>query len=453
MMTNLHFAHALLPDGWAANVRIDVRADGTIAAIAAGVPAADGEFHGTVAVPGLPNLHSHAFQRGMAGLAERRSQTDDSFWTWRQVMYGFLAALAPDHVAAIAAEAYVEMVEAGFTAVAEFHYLHHRPDGRPYDALAEMAGAIAAAAAESGIGLTLLPVLYANGGFGGQSSTEGQRRFVNGPDRYARLVEDARRQVAALPDAVVGIAPHSLRAVTADSLSAALTTQPAGPVHIHVAEQQKEVDDCLAWSGRRPVDWLMDHAPVDARWCLVHATHVTEGEVARMARSRAVVGLCPITEANLGDGLFPLPALLAAGGPIGVGSDSNVRIDAAEELRLLEYGQRLQAERRNIVGPPGGSTGRALFDACAAGGAQALGRAIGALAPGRRADIVALNPDHPVLAAKSGDGWLDGWIFAGDPRCVADVWIGGRRVVSGGRHLARDPVRLRFARTMAALTA
>ncbi|MGE0725789.1 MAG: formimidoylglutamate deiminase [Alphaproteobacteria bacterium] len=448
-MTSLRFDHALLPDGWAENVRIEVDPAGTIAAVEVGAGAAHGDR--SIAVPGLPNLHSHAFQRGMAGLAERRGEGEDSFWTWRQVMYGFLARLTPDHVAAIAAQAYVEMVEAGFTAVAEFHYLHHRPDGGAYDAPAEMAGAIARGAAESGIGLTLLPVLYAHGGFGGQASTEGQRRFVTDLDRYARLVEDARRRIAPLPDAVLGIAPHSLRAVTADLLETALGAHRSGPVHIHVAEQRKEVEDCLAWSGRRPVDWLIDHAPVGPRWCLVHATHVTPGEVARIAAAGAVVGLCPITEANLGDGLFPVPGFLAAGGRIGVGSDSNVRIDAAEELRLLEYGQRLRDLRRNVVGPPGGSTGRAIFDACAAGGAQALGRAVGALAPGRRADIVALDPDHPAFAAARGDGWLDGWLFAGDGRCIRDVWIGGRRVVADGRHVARDAVRGRFAWTLAAV--
>ncbi|MCC7274426.1 MAG: formimidoylglutamate deiminase [Alphaproteobacteria bacterium] len=448
-MTNLHFSHALLPDGWAADVRIDVDPSGAIRGVAAGVPADGAVRHRGIAVPGLANLHSHAFQRGMAGLAERRSDAAGNFWGWRDVMYRFLSTLDPDDVAAIAAQAYVEMAESGFTAVAEFHYLHHAPDGTPYADPAEMAAAIGRAAAESGIELTHLPVFYAYGRFGGGPTEAGQRRFVNGPDRFARLLEASRAALRDLPDAVVGIAPHSVRAVTGATLRAVVAAAGDVPVHIHVAEQQKEVDDCVAWCGRRPVDWVHDEAPVDARWCLVHATHVTAGEVTRMAASEAVVGLCPITEGNLGDGLFPVPSFLDQGGRFGVGSDCNVRIDAAEELRLLEYGQRLRDEKRNVVaGAPGRSTGRALYDRALAGGVQAHGRAIGALAPGMRADIVLLDPDHPALVGRSGDQWLDGWVFGGDGRAVRDVWIGGRQVVADGRHLARDAARARFARTV-----
>ncbi|MGE0714670.1 MAG: formimidoylglutamate deiminase [Alphaproteobacteria bacterium] len=453
-MTTLHFSHALLPDGWAADVAITVDPMGTISAVASGVPAGDAAHHRAVAVPGMPNLHSHAFQRGMAGLAERRSVGEANFWGWRDVMYRFLSALDPDDVAAIAAQAYVEMVESGFTAVAEFHYLHHAPDGTPYADPAEMASAIGRAAAESGIGLTHLPVFYAYGRFGGGPIGDGQRRFVNDPDRFARLLDASRGALAGLPDAVVGIAPHSIRAVTAETLRGVVAAAGDVPVHIHVAEQQKEVDDCFAWSGRRPVDWLLDEAPVDGRWCLVHATHVTAGEVTRIARSGGVVGLCPITEGNLGDGLFPVPSFLDQGGHFGIGSDSNVRIDAAEELRLLEYGQRLRDEKRNVIaGPPGHSTGRVLWDRSLAGGTAVHGRAIGALAPGMRADIVALDPDHPALVGRTDDHWLDGWIFAGDGRAVADVWVGGRHVVKEGRHVARDAARSRFARTIAKLAA
>ena len=453
-MKSLYFPHALLPEGWAADVRIDVDGDGAIAAVTAGVPAADAERHPGVAVPGMPNLHSHAFQRGMAGLAERRGTMEGNFWGWRDVMYRFLAVLDPDDVAAIAAQAYVEMLESGFTAVAEFHYLHHAPDGGGYADPAEMAAAIGRAAAESGIGLTHLPVFYGFGRFGGGPVDPGQRRFVNRPDAFARLVEASRRALEGLPDAVVGIAPHSIRAVTAETLSAVVAAAGPVPVHIHVAEQQREVDECLAWSGRRPVDWLHDEAAVDGRWCLVHATHVTAGEVSRMAASGAVAGLCPITEGNLGDGIFPLPPFLEAGGRFGVGSDSNVRIDVAEELRLLEYGQRLRDEVRNVVaGPPGHSTGRALYDRSLAGGAQALGRRIGALAPGYRADIVLLDAGHPALAGRRSDHWLDGWVFAGDGRAVRSVWVGGRRWVADARHVAREPVRQRFAAVIARLAA
>ncbi|BBK40843.1 formimidoylglutamate deiminase [Allostella vacuolata] len=453
-MKTYHFSQALLPDGWARDVRIAVDGDGWIAAVQAGTPAAGAEAHAGIALPGLPNLHSHAFQRGMAGLAERRGTMEGNFWGWRDVMYRFLAVLDPDDVSAIAAQAYVEMVESGFTAVAEFHYLHHAPDGRPYSDIAEMAGAIGRAAAESGIGLTHLPVFYGFGRFGGGPTDPGQRRFVTGPDDFARLVEASGWALRGLPDAQVGIAPHSVRAVTAATLNAVVAAAGPVPVHIHVAEQQREVDECLAWCGRRPVDWLHDEAAVDQRWCLVHATQVTAAEVARMAASGAVVGLCPITEANLGDGIFPLPPFLEGGGRFGLGSDSNVRIDAAEEMRLLEYGQRLRDQARNIVaGGEGQSTGRALYDRALDGGARALGRRIGALAVGRRADIVLLDAEHPALGGRTGDHLLDGWIFAADGRAVSRVWVGGRPVVVEGRHVSRETVRRRFAATIGRLLA
>ncbi|WP_374441212.1 formimidoylglutamate deiminase [Stella sp.] len=448
-MKKLHFAHALLPDGWAAGVRITVDDQGRIAAVDADMPADGCEAHAGIALPGLPNLHSHAFQRGMAGLAERRGATEENFWGWRQVMYRFLAVLDPDDVAAIAAQAYVEMVESGFTSVAEFHYLHHAPGGGRYGDPAEMAAAIGRAAAESGIGVTHLPVFYGFGGFGGGAPEPGQRRFVTAPDEFQRIVAASRHALRDLPDAMVGVAPHSIRAVTPGTLAEVVDAAAAVPIHIHIAEQQREVDECLAWSGRRSVDWLLDEMPVDGRWCLVHATHVSAGEVSRIAASGAVAGLCPITEANLGDGLYPLPAFLARGGRLGVGSDSNVRIDAAEELRLLEYGQRLRDQMRNVVvSHADRSTGRALCDLALAGGAQATGRAVGRLAPGHRADIVMLDPEHPALVGRQGDHWLDGWLFAADGRAIDRVWIGGRAVVERGRHLLRESVRRRFARTM-----
>ena len=453
-MKSFHFAHALLPTGWADDVRVTVDEQGWIAAVDVGVPADGAETHAGVALPGLPNLHSHAFQRGMAGLAERRGATEENFWGWRQVMYRFLAVLDPDDVAAIASQAYVEMVESGFTAVAEFHYLHHAPDGGRYGDPAEMAVAIARAAATSGIGLTHLPVFYGFGRFGGVPAEPGQRRFVTAPDEFGRIVAATRHALRDLPDATVGIAPHSIRAVTPETLAEVVAQAGPVPIHIHIAEQQREVDECLAWSGRRSVDWLYDEMPVDGRWCLVHATHVTPGEVSRIAASGAVAGLCPITEGNLGDGLYPVPPFLAQGGRLGVGSDSNVRIDAAEELRLLEYGQRLRDQMRNVtVGEEGRSTGRALYDLGLAGGAQAMGRPVGQLAAGYRADIVLLDPEHPTLVGRSGDHWLDGWIFAADGRAVDAVWVGGRRLVAGGRHVAREPVRRRFAETMRRLLA
>ncbi|MFE1597572.1 formimidoylglutamate deiminase [Methylobacterium sp. ID0610] len=457
-MARLWFRSALLPDGWAEGVALEIR-DGRIATVTRAVPAAAGDETGGIAIPGLPNLHSHAFQRGMAGLAERRGTSRDSFWTWREVMYRFVDRMDPDDAEAVAAQAYVEMLEAGFTRVGEFHYLHHDPAGTPYADPAEMAARLAAAAGETGIGLTLLPVFYAHGGFGPirgagpQPPSPGQRRFVSDRDGFAALMAGSRRAVAGLPDAVIGIAPHSLRAATPAEIAALLPLAEGGPVHIHVAEQVREVEECRAATGARPVEHLLDHAPVDARWCLIHATHISETETRRLARSGAVAGLCPITEANLGDGLFPLPAFAREGGRFGIGSDSNVLVSAAEELRLLEYGQRLAARLRNVVTSPHSlSTGRALVEGCLAGGSQALGMA-GGLAPGAPADIITLDPDHPALAARSGDAWLDGWIFAARETAVESVWRAGRRVVAQGRHLRRDAVAARFRATLARLAA
>ncbi|WP_068092380.1 formimidoylglutamate deiminase, partial [Novosphingobium rosa] len=382
-----HIAQALLPGGWTKDVRLTVSA-GVITGVTAGVAALAGDERHEIALPGLPNLHSHAFQRGMAGFAEVTGDSADSFWTWREVMYRFLARLSPEDMRAIAAMAYVEMLESGFTRVGEFHYLHHDPQGAPYSDCAEMAGAVAQAAQETGIALTLLPVFYAHAGFGGQAPGAGQRRFIHTLDGFARMREAASRLLAGQPDAVLGVAPHSLRAVTPGELGELVRQAPGGPVHIHIAEQTREVDDCLAWSGQRPVAWLLDHADVDARWCLVHATHMTVAETRALAATGAVAGLCPITEANLGDGLFPALEFMAAGGRWGVGSDSNVLIDAAEELRWLEYGQRLVQRRRNLhAQKPGAHTGDALLGSALAGGAQALGGQA-ALAAGAPADFV-----------------------------------------------------------------
>lgn len=446
----LHFAQALLPEGWRRDVRVSI-AGGQIAAITPGGAAQPGDERHSIAMPGLTNLHSHAFQRGMAGLAEQRGSAQDSFWTWRQVMYRFLDRLTPEDVHAIAAQAYVEMLETGFTRVGEFHYLHHDLDGAAYADPAAMAAAIAAAAAETGIGLTLLPVFYAHSAFGGAPPHTQQRRFVSTLDGYARLHQACARVIAGLDDARLGIAPHSLRAVTEQELAALLAMAPDGPVHIHIAEQIAEVDACQAWSGARPVEWLLDHAPVDARWCLVHATHVTSAEAHRLAASGAVAGLCPITEANLGDGLFPAEPFLAAGGRFGVGSDSHVLIDAAEELRWLEYGQRLAGRGRNLIPRTAGeSSGMALFCGALAGGAQALGAEHG-LGEGRPADFVTLDAAHPGLVARSGTALIDGWIFAAGRAAIDTVWRRGVKVVSGGRHHAREAVAARYGACLARL--
>lgn len=439
-MTTVHLKAALLPSGWADDVRLTF-ADGRIVAVTAGAPAEPGDSRGAVGLPGMANLHSHAFQRGLAGLTEHRGDTADSFWTWRQLMYRFVERLGPDDFEAITAQAYAEMLEAGFTRVGEFHYLHHAPKGEAYANPAEMSTRIIAAATDTGIGLTLLPVFYAHGGFGAVPVGAAQARFVHSPDSYAKLISAC---AAILPN--VGIAPHSLRALTPDQLAAIIPLAGDNPIHIHIAEQTKEVDDCLAWSGARPVTWLLDHAAVDKRWCLVHATHMTREETTRLARTGAVAGLCPITEANLGDGPFPAPLYFEAGGCFGIGSDSNVLIDMAEELRLLEYGQRLGARARNILaGRPRASTGRALFDSALSGGAQALGATTG-LAPNAPADVVVLDGDDVSYAARRGDAWLDSFIFAGGR--IKAVWCAGRQVVFDGRHRDHARIANRFCRAM-----
>jgi formimidoylglutamate deiminase len=447
----IHAARALTPEGWRSDVRVTIE-DATIAKMEIGVSPGDGDERRHVAVPAAANVHSHAFQRAMAGLAEIRGDGTDTFWTWRETMYRFALTMSPDDVEAVAAQVYLEMLEAGFAAVAEFHYLHNAPDGSAYDSPAEMAGRILAAARDVGIGMTLLPVFYAHATFGGSAPKSEQRRFITDVASFARLVEDCRRQVTG-PGETIGVAPHSLRAVTPHELADVVALCHEGPIHIHVAEQVKEVDDCLAWLGARPVRWLLDHADVDDRWCFIHATHMDEQETRDVARSRAVAGLCPITEANLGDGVFNAPAFIRADGRFGVGTDSNLSIGLAAELRQLEYAQRLAARARNVCAPPGGSTGRAMLDAILPGGAQALARPAGRLAAGALADIVTLRTNHPTLAGKVDNQLLDAWIFSIGNAAVDSVWSGGRKVVVDGRHVLRDRISARFRATMLRLSA
>tara|TARA_R110000782_G_scaffold268689_1_gene365482 strand:+ start:20533 stop:21909 length:1377 start_codon:yes stop_codon:yes gene_type:complete len=445
------FCDALLPTGWAKNVRVKV-SGGKIHSVQTGRTAhSDDEMHACV-LPGMPNLHSHAFQRAMAGLAECRGPSHDSFWTWRDIMYRFLDQMTPDDVRTIASLAYMEMLESGYTRVGEFHYLHHDRDGTPYADIAEMGGAIAAAAANTGIGLTLLPVLYTYSGFGAMPANSGQRRFLNDMDRYARLIEASRIALSDLGDGVIGIAPHSLRAVSPEQLDALGALGSDGPIHIHIAEQIKEVEDCISWSRQRPVEWLLHHADVDDRWCLVHATHMTETETAALARSGAIAGLCPITEANLGDGLFPATQYIAAGGLYGIGSDSNVLIDMAEELRLLEYGQRLFGRGRNMLThEEGQSTGGAIFRAALSGSA-ALGVNSG-IAAALSADFFSLDVDHPSLVGKNGDELLDSFLFACGKNAIDCVWRFGKKLVIGGRHVRRDAILRSYAPVLRRLIA
>jgi formimidoylglutamate deiminase len=448
-MTELFAEAALLPDGWAKAVRLKM-GGGRIISVEPGAQAAPADERHAVLLPGMPNLHSHAFQRGMAGLAEYRGQETDTFWTWREVMYRFALTMTPEQMEAVAAQLYVEMLEAGFTRVGEFHYLHHDRDGAPYANIAEMAERITAAADCSGIGLTLLPVFYAHSTFGGAAPNPGQRRFINDLDRYQKLLEASERVVARRAAATVGVAPHSLRAVTPDELAAVAAMRPGAPVHIHAAEQVKEVEDCLAWSGARPVEWLLGHADIDTHWCLIHATHMTPEETRRLAASGAVAGLCPVTEANLGDGIFNGADFISAGGAFGVGSDSNIEISAAAELRQLEYAQRLKRRERNVLNR-GGSTGRFLYEHAVFGGARALAAGPAGIAVGASADLVTLDTQHPGAAGRERDELLDSWIFGGH-RLVDCVFVRGAKLVEGGRHIAREKVAATFHKALAELS-
>ena len=447
-MTVLNAKTALLADGWAQDVEVTIDG-GRITGIATGRPAP-----GSLGclLPAPVNLHSHAFQRAMAGMTERRSAEQDSFWTWRQLMYRFLDRLTPDDVQAIAAFVQMEMAEAGYAAVAEFHYLHHAQGGAPYADRAEMSARIAAAAAETGLGLTLLPVLYQQGGCDGRALGAGQLRFGNDADGFGALWQGAGRALASLPeDSRLGVAPHSLRAVSRDGLDFARDLAPDAPLHLHIAEQAAEVTEVQATYGARPVEWLLASQPVDARWCLIHATQMEPQETAALAATGAVAGLCPMTEANLGDGIFDGLRFVAAGGRWGVGSDSNLRISLSEELRLLEYSQRLQHRSRALLAAAERSTGRVLLESAAQGGAQAAGRGAGMIREGEWADLLALDMTSTDLDGRQSDAILDAWIFAGDDRMVTEVWSAGRHIVTGGRHKARAVITSRYRRTMARL--
>lgn len=439
-MGSLFAADALLPDGWARNVLLEWNAAGQLLAVtpnsraARATPRAVGPL-----IPGMPNLHSHAFQRAFGGLTEFRAEAQDSFWSWRTLMYRFAAQVTPELLEDIATWLYIEMLEAGYTSVCEFHYVHHDQDGMPYADDATLALALLRAGRRAGIGITLLPVLYQTSGFGGTPPNAGQRRFIRSTDSMLHLLERLQPLCKA-QGARVGLAPHSLRAVPPDSLREALAgldaIDPTAPIHIHIAEQTAEVDACLAWSGQCPVEWLLDHAAVDARWCLVHATHMTVAEYLRATRTGAVAGLCPSTEANLGDGIFDLPCWLAAGGAWGLGSDSNACVNAAEELMLLEYGQRLRGRRRNVlatVQQPQVATAMTLQ--AVAGGAQASGRALGGLAVGQQADMVALDASHLALTGLSAPDMLSAHVFASHrTSALHSVWVAGQQQVHAGRH-------------------
>jgi formimidoylglutamate deiminase len=440
-MNRMFAERALLATGWKSKVLLEWDGNGILTAVKDGaervdrVPVAKG-----VVLPGMPNLHSHAFQRAMAGLTEYRSHPSDSFWSWRTLMYSFAQKVSPQALKAIAVQVYIEMLKAGYTSVCEFHYVHHAAGGKAYANPCEMAECLVAAAAEAGIGLTLLPVMYQYSGFGARPFHAGQARFINSPEWMMDLLERMQRSHPQHAGLRYGVAPHSLRAVSPAALRELLAAlnrwDSRAPVHIHIAEQTQEVEDCIASFGARPVEWLLANANVDQRWCLVHATHMTESETGALARSGAVAGICPTTEANLGDGVFNGVAYAAANGAWGIGSDSNVSTSVAEELRMYEYSQRLLHRQRNmLVAGSGGSVAAYLYGKAVRGGAAVTGRAVAGLEAGQRADLLVLDDTHPDLLGRQDDALLDSFVFCSHGQTpVRDVMSGGKWVIQDRRH-------------------
>ena len=457
---SLFAEHAYLPDGWRRNVLLEWDADGTLTAVTpdtAEIPADVQKAAGPI-LPGMPNLHSHAFQRAMAGLTEYRAASGngatDNFWSWRDLMYRFAARITPEGLASVAQWLYIEMLKAGYTSVCEFHYVHHTPEGKRYTNQAELAQRVVDAASAAGIGMTMLPVLYQYSGFGARAPRDDQRRFINTPESLHELLAALR---AARPENAAlryGVAPHSLRAVSEQSLRALLDgLDRSAPVHIHIAEQTAEVDACIETEGARPVQWLLDRFDVDGRWCLVHATHVDANETLALAKSGAVAGLCLTTEANLGDGIFPAHEYLDAQGRIGVGSDSHIGVDWRAELRLLEYGQRLTRRQRNVLASAQTPyVADRLFDAALEGGARATGRATGALQAGHRADWLVLDPDHASIAGHAPNNWLSGVVFCEHGETpIRDVYAGGDKLVENRRHRDEEGAYARYRTALAEL--
>jgi formimidoylglutamate deiminase len=449
-MSKLFASHALLPEGWRKDVLIEWDGAGDITAVTVGAARDEAEVV-EYALPGMINLHSHSFQRALGGRTERAGDSKDSFWTWRDLMYRFARNITPEQIEAIAAQLFSECLRHGYTSLCEFHYVQRAPDGAMYPRPAETAERVIAAARLTGIGMTMLPVLYSYSGFGQSPLKPEQQRFRTDAGDVLRVIE----ALEPLRDAQteVGVAPHSLRAASVEQIDEVLATLPAArPVHIHIAEQQAEVRQSVDFSGRRPVQWLLDRIEVDQRWCLIHATHLAPDEIDGIARSGAVAGLCPTTEANLGDGLFPLEPFLAAGGRFGIGSDSHVSQSAVEELRWLEYGQRLQHQRRNVaVSADERNVGDFLWRGALRGGAQAAGRPVGALAPGRRADVIVLDDGHPNMFGLALDEVLGSFVFSGNDNLVKDVMVGGQWVVRNQQHVAQQAIAARFKQTLAEL--
>ncbi len=443
----------LLEDGFAADTLIEIDDRGFITAVTPGAPPAAEHFASAAILPGITNLHSHAFQRSFAGHTEFAGGGGD-FWSWREAMYRAATRIEPDTLMPIAAYLGMELLRGGFTSLVEFHYLQNAIDGAPYAHRPAMAEAIIEGAQQAGIGLTMLFGIYETGNFDGTPLKGGQRRFDTSPDAALKMVADA--QALQGDDLRFGLSPHSLRAVPPASLAAAseglAALDPSAPIHIHVAEQQAEIRDCLATLGARPVEWLLANAPVAQNWCLIHSTHTTEAERLCIAASGAIAGLCPSTEGNLGDGIFGLPDFVAAGGRFGIGTDSHVTLDVFSELRLLEYSQRLRAEKRNVLAGTDAHTGRTLWQMAAGGGAQAAARPVGRIAVGYRADLVLIEPTLETEMLPP-DFWLDAAIFGNNSRPARHVMSGGRWSVRGGVHARQESIEIAYRRVLKKLFA
>lgn len=450
-MRTLWAENALTAAGWRSGVRLTINDDGRIDAVSTNTEPA-GERVATL-LPAPANLHSHAFQRAMAGLSEKRGpDARDSFWTWRQLMYRFLDHLRPEDIEAIAAYVQMESLEAGYASIGEFHYVHHQPGGQVYENPAELALRVIQAAKHTGIGLTLLPVLYQQAGCDGAALSKAQSRFGCDNDLFEALWRKAGQGLGGLDaDACIGVAPHSLRAVSPSGLNFVAELAPSAPIHIHVAEQTAEVDEVESAYGARPVAWLLANMKINSRWCFIHATHMTRDETKGLALSGATAGLCPITESNLGDGIFDGVGYLAVGGRFGIGTDANIRISLTEELRTLEYSQRLRDHGRSLLASHDASTGKTVFDGACRGGAAALGRASGAIAPGLWADLLALDGDCVDLIGVEGDDILDTFVFASGDDIIKDVWSAGRHVVKAGRHIERTDIESRYRQALTRL--
>ena len=448
---NIFSQRARLADAWAENVRLTI-SDGQIEKIRIGVKPDSADIKVDTLLPALANLHSHSFQRAMAGMTEYRSAGRENFWTWRELMYRFLDHLTPEDIFAIAALTFMEMQKSGYAAVGEFHYIHHQKSGHAYDNPAELSERIIEAANLTGIGLTHLPVLYTYGGLQNQTLEGGQLRFGNSVDDICKIVSISQKTIGLLPaDARVGIAPHSLRATSPSDIQEFLNCYTDMQVHMHIAEQTKEVSEVVEAFGARPVEWLLEHHAVDTKWCLIHATHMTQAETIGLAKTGAVVGLCPITESNLGDGIFDGPIFLKANGKFGIGSDSNINISLTEELRTLEYSQRLRDQQRNVMIQGDGSVGEALYLGAANSGAQALAREAGSITPGKLADLMAIDSSHPSLCALHDIQLMDGLVFAAKDTVITDVWSAGRHQVKNGMHVAEDTIKASYFDTISTL--